>query len=358
MTDLLDRQRPRIDPRIAQRWVEARRQEGRRRLRVILVVAALLVLVGAAIGSQYTPLFAMRHLRVAVTAGSTVGAAQVEAEAGLLHHPLMIDVHPAAIAQRLDADPLLGAAHVVKHWPTTVTVSVVERSPFAQVPVAQASGTTGGQFVVVDETGRVLGPPAARIPGMPVIEGIGSVPAPGGWLAQAPGPAAAPGASVPSLVAMAAASDAPDVPRGSAVALGALEALPPELRTAVQSVNVGTGSSGPSLVISPPSDPTSSLTVTLGDGSDLAAKMTALQTLVAEAPLSGVVSIDLSVPTRPAAVGPSASSGATSPAATGSPGSPAGTGASGGGASSSSSSGSSPSAATGAQPGSVSGTAG
>ena len=26
MTDLLDRQRPRIDPRIAQRWVEARRE--------------------------------------------------------------------------------------------------------------------------------------------------------------------------------------------------------------------------------------------------------------------------------------------------------------------------------------------
>ena len=318
MTDLLDRPRPRIDPRIAQRWVEARRQEGRRRLRVLVAVAVVAALAGAAIGSLYTPLFALRHVRVTLSGASSVGVARVEAEAGLLHHPLMVDVSPASVARRLDSDPLLGAARVVKHWPSTVTVSVVERSPLAQVPVSAGSGS--GQYVVVDETGRVLGVPAARIPGMALIQGIGSVPSTGGWLPASPGQSASPQSAATSLVDMNAASDAPDVPRGASVALALLRALPPELRAAVQSVNVG--GAGPSLVIAPPSQPTGTLAVTLGDGSDLAAKVTALQTLLAQAPLTGIASIDLSVPTRPAAVPAQAPATAGSSAVTGSTGGP------------------------------------
>jgi hypothetical protein len=45
-----------------------------------------------------------------------------------------------------------------------------------------------------------------------------------------------------------------------------------------------------------------SIPVHLGDGSQLAAKLTALTTLLAQADLSGVQSIDLTVPNRPAAL--------------------------------------------------------
>jgi hypothetical protein len=44
------------------------------------------------------------------------------------------------------------------------------------------------------------------------------------------------------------------------------------------------------------------VTVLLGDGSKLAAKVTALQTMLDQGDLTGVVGIDLSVPSRPATV--------------------------------------------------------
>ena len=327
MTELLDRPTagrsrtgraagdgPRIDPRIARRWVEARREEGRRRLRILLVVASVATVVGLGVGSLYTPLFALRHIRVTATGGSAVSVARIEAEGGLLHHPLLVDVNPASVARRLDADPLLGAARVAKHWPATVTVTVAERVPLAQVPVAGGAGA--GAYVEVDETGRVLGAPGPRVTGLPVIQGVGPVPAAGGWIPGSPGPAAVPGSGSAALVDMNAASDAPDVPRAAAAALSVLQALPAGLRSAVQSVSIASGS-GLSLVMAPPRLPVGTVAMTLGDGSQLAAKVTALETLVAQAPLSGVSSIDLSVPSRPAAVTATGATGAQSGAPTG-----------------------------------------
>jgi len=45
-----------------------------------------------------------------------------------------------------------------------------------------------------------------------------------------------------------------------------------------------------------------SIAVTLGDGSQLGRKVTALATLLTQADLTGIGSIDLSVPDRPAAL--------------------------------------------------------
>jgi hypothetical protein len=54
------------------------------------------------------------------------------------------------------------------------------------------------------------------------------------------------------------------------------------------------------LAVVSPSPTAAAITVILGDGSQLAAKLTALVTLLAQANLAGVVQIDLSVPDRPA----------------------------------------------------------
>ncbi len=53
------------------------------------------------------------------------------------------------------------------------------------------------------------------------------------------------------------------------------------------------------------------MTVTFGDGSQLQAKITAVVTLLDDANLSGVTGLDLSVPTRPAAIttGPAGATG-------------------------------------------------
>lgn len=332
MTDLMDRpvrrapgDRPRIDPRIAQRWVDARRQEGRRRLRILAAVASLAVVAALAAGSLFTPIFAAGHVHVTVTGASpgapTVGAARVELEAGLAHQPLMIDIDPAAVARRLDADPLLGAARVSKHWPGTVTVTVVERTPLAQVAVGTAPGATTPSYVRVDPTGRVLGGPGAQVVGLPVIAGTGPAPAAGGWIAGSAGPAAPPAGGPAAVADMTAPADGPDVPHGAAAALAFLQALPTAVRSAVQTVTAGPGN-GVSLVIAPPRVASGTVTVTLGDGSQLAAKAQALATLMTQADLGGVTSIDLSVPARPAATvsGRASSAEGGSPAASGSAG--------------------------------------
>lgn len=335
MTDLLDRprttraragasrppggQRPRVDPRIAQRWVEARRQEGRRRLRILLGVLAVGSVAALAAGSLYTPIFEVSHARVTLiaTPGAAVpvSAAQVRSDAGLDGHPLMIDLSPAAVERRLDANPLLGGARVVKHWPGTVSVTVAERSPLAQVPI----GSSGSGYVPVDPTGRVLGPAsAAPVAGLPVLEGVGPVPQAGGWIPGSAGAGAYPTGGPSALADMTAASDSSNVPRAPAAALAFLDALPAGLRSAVQSVTTGSGPDV-SLTVAPPGAGHASITVELGDGSQLEAKVTAFETLLGQADLSGVAALDLSVPGSPAATMATTASPSGSSSSSGSP---------------------------------------
>jgi hypothetical protein len=290
MSEVLER--PRIDPRIARRWIEARRQEGRRRLRLVSVAAVVAVLAGLGIGSLYSPVFSTRHVRV--TVDGPVGRTQILALTGLAHPPVMIEVHTRTIAARLDADPWLGDARVTKRWPSTVMVNVAVRAPVAEVAV----GGQGAQsWAEVDPTGRVLAVMGNPVPGLPAVDGLGAPPGPGAWLPLSAGPAAAVGSTGAD---MAADSDAADVPRGAGAALAFLQALPPALRSAVQTFTVAP--SGLSLVIAPPRAATGTVKVVLGDGSQLQAKVSALVTLMGQANLSGVTGLDLSVPDRPAAL--------------------------------------------------------
>lgn len=349
MTDLLDRpsppERPHIDPRIARRWIDARREEGRRRLHLLLVLGGVVAAAALAIGSLFTPLFQVRHVRI--TVAGPMASATVQRLAGVGNGTLTIHVHTGAIAARLDADPWLGAARVTRHWPGTVDISVVVRSPLAVVPLpgatapdggataggsggsagsaGAASGATAGTgqagWAEVDPTGRVLADLATPPPGMPVLQGVTSVPAPGGWLAGTAGPGAAPGAPPSGLVDMTAPSDGADVPGGPAAALSVLQSLPTLIRSDVLSVNANRGP-GLSLVIQPPRLATGTVTVLLGDGSQLQSKVTALLAILDQGQLAGVAGLDLSVPSRPAVASsvsglvPTPATGAT-PAATG-----------------------------------------
>jgi hypothetical protein len=76
-------------------------------------------------------------------------------------------------------------------------------------------------------------------------------------------------------------------------------ALPPALRAQVLSVTVAPGNQLRMAVL-PATVASGAISVNLGDGSRLAAKLTALATLLAQANLSGVAQIDLTVPDRPA----------------------------------------------------------
>ncbi|MDA8044899.1 MAG: cell division protein FtsQ/DivIB [Actinomycetota bacterium] len=298
MTDLLDAQgasgppsQPRIDPRFARRWAEARREEGRRRLQALLVAGGVVGLALLVLGALYSPLLRVRHLRIQVT--GPVAAAQVGRLAGVTAHTLMIDVHASSIAARLDADPLLGGARVVRRWPGTVEMWAVARTPLA------VAATADGRWAQIDVTGRVLGVVATRPLGLPVLQGLRGIPAVGAWVAGTAGPDHSPAESPDALVDMVAASDGPDVPQGPAAVLAVLDSLPATLRAAVLTVEVQSGP-GLTLVVSPPRLASGTVTVLLGDGSQLQQKTAALLTMLDQADLGGVTGLDLSVPDRPA----------------------------------------------------------
>jgi hypothetical protein len=296
MTDLLGPpaappEPPRIDPRFARRWVEARRAEGRRRLHVLLAVAAVVVCAGLAVGSLYSPLLHVRHLRV--TVDGPLSSVAVGGLTGVTRSTPMIEVNPSRIAAHLASDPWLGGVRVTRSWPGTVAVSVAVRRPIAVV-------ATGTGWAQIDPTGRVLADLLSLPAGTPALQGLPPAPSPGSWLTGTAGPQAPPGAPAAGLADMSAAGDGPDVPAGPAAALALLRSLPGPLLSEILSIQVGPGAPL-SLVVNPPllSGP---VTVLLGDGSRLAAKVTALQTMLDQGDLTGVVGIDLSVPSRPATV--------------------------------------------------------
>jgi cell division septal protein FtsQ len=283
-----------IHPRFARRWVDARRAEGRRRLRILAAVVAVVAVVAAGAGALFSPLARVRHVRVEVA--GTTPAARVVALAGLARETLMISADPGTLSHRLDAVPGLGAARVRRVWPSTIDISVATREPIAAVAID--NGPEAGEWALVDPTGRVLSESVAAPSGMTAVYGVPAVPAPGMWVPQSPGPAA-PVAG--RDVNMDAASDDPSLPSGITLALAAIDGLTPSVRGELVSATVGTGGAV-TLGVLPAGMVAGSIPVYLGDGSQLAAKLVALVSLLKDANLSGVKSIDLSVPDRPTAL--------------------------------------------------------
>jgi cell division protein FtsQ len=287
VSDVLEH--PRVDPRFVQRRIDVRRAAGRRRLRIVVAAVALSVLCLLAFGSLYTPLFRVRHVRANVS--GPVPAAAVVDLAGLDHQQLMIHVNTAAIVGRLDADPLLGGARAAKHWPGTVDLWVSVRTPLANV------ARPGGGWVTVDATGRVLESLAAPVPGLPLLHGVGTVPAPGGWIPGAIGPSVVPGTKA-AAVNMDASADSTTLPAAPAAALAVLASLPARVRSEV--VSITAGRSGLSMAVEPANVATGSVVIHFGDESQLAEKVESLEAVLSETNLANAVSIDLTVPDRPA----------------------------------------------------------
>ncbi|MBV9660109.1 MAG: FtsQ-type POTRA domain-containing protein [Acidimicrobiales bacterium] len=285
--------KPRIDPRIAQRWIDVRREAGRRRLKLLVWAAVVTGVLAVGSVSLFTPLFEVRHVSVQVD--GPMAPAQVVGLAGLAHHPLMIDVNAARIMGRLDTDPWLAAARVGRDWPDTVKLSVAVRHPVAAIAASP------GTWAEVDVTGRVLADTAAAPTGLPQIQGVATPAAPGRWMAGSLGSGADPRLPLPQLVDLAAPADGSDVPRRVGAALALVGALPSAIRADVASVTVGS-TTGLSLSVSPPRVAKGTVRVDFGDGSQLQAKVNAFLTILDQANLSGVGVIDVTVPDRPAAL--------------------------------------------------------
>lgn len=246
-----------MDPRIRRRRIEVRRDEGRKRLRILVGCGAVVLAALAVVGVSRSPLLDVDY--VDVRGAEETGRLDLIAATGLGRHPAMLDVDTAEVVRRVEALPWVLRASAHLEWPGTVRVDVVERHPAAVLPAGQ------GQWALADVTGRVLQIGPDKPDGLPVI---GNVPPPdraGGTVAPT---------AVPSLKVAAA--------------------MPGPVRERIADVaTVGGGEVELQLV--PPGG-----VVRLGRPEDLPAKLSVLATVLARADLANVRLIDVRVPQAPA----------------------------------------------------------
>ena len=243
------------DPRIHERRVQVAREKGQFRRRVILASLLLAALVTGGLLIVHSSLLGARH--VVVIGASHTSRAAVVRVAGLEKAPPLVDLSPTAIARRVESLPWVSGADVSISFPTTVRISVTERTPVADVHSAS------GGWALCDATGRVLAHYALRPPGFPYIVDPAGAPPPGRWL----------GGRLDALAAMAAS-------------------MPESMVTTISSLAFGPGGVTARLA--------DGRTALFGSLADPAQKFLSLATVLARADLNGIKVIDLRVPADPA----------------------------------------------------------
>jgi cell division protein FtsQ len=249
-----------MDPRISARRTAVIRDQGRRRLRVLVIgLAATAVVVGGWF-LIHSPLFAARA--VTVTGNVHESASQVIEQAGLASQPALLDVNAGAAAARIEELPWVRSASVAVSWPDGVHIAVTEQTP--RVVVSEA----GGRWATLSANGRVLGVSTVRPPGLVLL----TVP-------QAPG---APGSVLPGR-------DAPG--------LDVAATLPASFAAQVTGVTVEPAGWVQLSMTTP-------IAVDIGSATQLTAKYEDVSSILAGATLHNGDVIDVSVPDAPTVTGP------------------------------------------------------
>lgn len=229
-----------MDPRLRQRWVESRRHEGRRRLRIVVGVLAAVALGAGSWAATRSPLLDVD--RLVVEGASRSGAWAVADRSGIARGQPLPDVDRGGAARRIGTLPWVLRAEVRRDWPGTVRIRVTERVPVA---VTRANG---GAWALVDRSARVLAVVPSAPAGLAVVDGLPEVGAPGTRL----GPRATealgvvtslPSALTPRVAAVAVGDEGFSLrlaPVGE-VRLGAPDAMDEKLRAALTVLGVVDG---------------------------------------------------------------------------------------------------------------------
>jgi cell division protein FtsQ len=243
-----------MEPRIRVRRAQVRRQEGRRRLHVLVAVVACASLgVGGWVLTR-SPLLDVD--RVVVEGAPLTGTAAAVKAGGVRRGTAMVDVDEGAAARRLGVLPWVRSVRVTKEWPGTVRIRVVERTA-----VAMAANSAGG-WALVDGQGRVLTWSPAPAPGILAVAGLPP--------AGPPGTTLGPGA------------------RGLLDVVGA---VPMTIRALV--ANVVVGNDGINLGL------TRGGKILLGGADDVAAKLRTAELVLAGVDTTNLEVLDVRLPTAP-----------------------------------------------------------
>jgi cell division protein FtsQ len=168
--------RPMIDPRIRERRIEVLRAAGRRRLRVTLVLASTIVVVGLAYLAVHSPLLAVGHVRVSGERREPV--VEILHAAGIRKGQALLFVDTGAAERRIEQLHWVANAHVRRDFPGTLDIEVTEYAPTAYVPMA------GGKVALVASTGRVIGLSRSVPPHSVEVLGVRGVPVVGTTLSS------------------------------------------------------------------------------------------------------------------------------------------------------------------------------
>lgn len=243
-----------IDPRLRARRIAVRRDEGRKRLRrlgglgVVAAVAALTFAV------TRSPVLDVDHVQV--RGALHTSADTIQRASGIRRHAPMTDVDLDRARRGVLALPWVRTVSVTRSWPATVKIVVTERVAVAAI----AAGNAG--FSLVDADGRVL----ESSPTMPVgYVLLANIPTPG-----------APGTNVDS-----SAADALDVARSMSSSLRSkVSTVVPEADGVTLRLIAGG-------------------VIRLGGASDLEPKLRAADTVLSEADMTDVCTIDVRVASAP-----------------------------------------------------------
>lgn len=234
-----------------------RREEGRRRFRVLLGVTALVAIGCGGWAANGSPALDLDHVVVEGAAHITVDEARFAS--GLRPGEPLSGVDQAAAVRGVEALPWVQGATVVRRWPGTVRIHVRERQAVAVTPAPD------GRSALLDGTGRVLEWVEAAPPELAALAGLPPVGPPGSMLA----------------------------PEGVATLAVAI-ALPAELRARTVGVQPAEGARGEvNLMLSPEG------TVRLGVPNDLDHKFQAVRAVLAQVDLRNLAMLDVRRPDSP-----------------------------------------------------------
>ena len=163
-----------IDPRIRERRIEVIREAGRRRLRVTLVLASAIIIVGLGYLAVQSPLLDVDHIRVIGAHRETTIA--VQAQGGVHRGDPLLFVDTGKVARRIEQLPWVEHARVQRNLPGTLTITVTDYVPTAYVRAPS------GRVALVASTGRVIAL-SKLIPPMAIeIHGLHALPKAGSYL--------------------------------------------------------------------------------------------------------------------------------------------------------------------------------
>lgn len=245
-----------IDPRLRQRRIAVRRAEGRRRLRIVMIVLGVSIAAAGGYALTQSPLLDLDEVGVGGAFGDDADV--IRAAAGLQAGTPMIELDLDAATESVTALPWVQSATVERDWPGGVSIEVTRRVPVAALP------TGDGASILIDAEGVA-------------VERAGQVPA---------------GLTTITIVAV---GELGDVQTLALPLLELVQIIPADLEPWIETVGIRSGDGGLEI------DLVGSAVADLGDSRSLPEKLEALRAMLASVDLACVAEFDLRVADIPLA---------------------------------------------------------